>query len=231
MLDFKKYANESHIRGLKFIPKLLYEESNDQDFLTFVPPHLKDVKISSLRGDEPEFSKCNAKHLKTKIQSLGRDCKCVLEIGVHRNGDSSSTNVILDTIPDHCVYIGIDLDDKSYMHDPAMDIHMIQGDSSDQEAVYTLMQKLDIYNFDFIFIDGNHSLNQVIKDWRYVERLAPHGIVGLHDTNYHIGPKLLLEAIDEKQFLVEKYCEFDNDWGISFASKWPDDTIVRNIIP
>ncbi len=36
---------------------------------------------------------------------------------------------------------------------------------------------------DFVFIDGDHSLNGVTKDWAYwTERLKPGGIIAMHDT-------------------------------------------------
>jgi predicted O-methyltransferase YrrM len=36
---------------------------------------------------------------------------------------------------------------------------------------------------DYVFIDGDHSLNGITKDWAYwSERLRPGGIIALHDT-------------------------------------------------
>ncbi len=36
---------------------------------------------------------------------------------------------------------------------------------------------------DFVFIDGDHSLDGVTKDWAYwTERLKPGGVIAMHDT-------------------------------------------------
>lgn len=36
---------------------------------------------------------------------------------------------------------------------------------------------------DFVFIDGDHSVAGIAADWAYwTERLAPHGVIALHDT-------------------------------------------------
>ena len=74
------------------------------------------------------------------------------------------------------------------------------------------MDKLSI-----LFIDGWHSLNAVINDWQYVDMLSDNGIVVFHDTNYHPGPTIFVEAIDGKMFRVEKYFESQDDYGVSVA--------------
>jgi len=61
-------------------------------------------------------------------------------------------------------------------------------DSADRDRAYALMDGLDLDTIDFLFIDGWHSVNQRLADWRYVERLSPGGVVVMHDTNVHPGP-------------------------------------------
>ena len=38
-------------------------------------------------------------------------------------------------------------------------------------------------NFDFVFIDGDHSLDGIKRDWEdWSSRIEPNGIIALHDT-------------------------------------------------
>jgi hypothetical protein len=39
-----------------------------------------------------------------------------------------------------------------------------------------------------------------INDWCFAEFLSPFGTVIIHDTNVHIGPRALFDAIDELLF-------------------------------
>lgn len=80
------------------------------------------------------------------------------------------------------------------------------------------MKYINVQNIDFLFIDGLHSINQVVSDWKYTEKLSDIGIVGMHDTNAHPGPYCVYDAIDETIFRKKKYCP-NNDWGIAFAEK------------
>ena len=59
-------------------------------------------------------------------------------------------------------------------------------------------------SFDFIFIDGWHSINQVLDDWKFTEFLAEGGIVGFHDTNTHPGPMLFVDNLNPDKYIVER---------------------------
>ena len=78
-----------------------------------------------------------------------------------------------------------------------------------------MFKELGITQFDFIFIDGWHSINAVMTEWEYTRLLSPTGIVGFHDTNYHPGPKEFVDAINQEKWNVAKVCP--DDYGISFA--------------
>lgn len=42
-------------------------------------------------------------------------------------------------------------------------------------------------NLDFIFIDGDHSLEGIKKDWEiFSQKVKPSGIIALHDTSVPI---------------------------------------------
>ena len=58
-----------------------------------------------------------------------------------------------------------------------------------------------------------------MADWKYAERLSPHGTVAMHDTNVHPGPVTVFDAIDEQLFDKKKHCTEGSDWGISVIRK------------
>ena len=192
------------IAGLKYRPSIEPERSDDVDFYS-----------EFYRPVPREFSEDNQRWLKHYLLQVP-DARCVVEIGVQRNPlPESSTGILLSHKPAHAVYIGIDIENKSHLNDPANHIHTLQMDSSDRSAVYALMDSLGVPGIDFLFIDGWHSVRQCVTDWQYTERLSPQGTVMMHDTNVHPGPVCVFEAIDEAHFEKTKLCTDGPDWGIS----------------
>ena len=57
----------------------------------------------------------------------------------------------------------------------------------------------------------------MIKEWRFIEHLTKDGILAMHDTNYHPGPKLFIENLNTERYIVEKHCTNSDDCGISFV--------------
>lgn len=142
----------------------------------------------------------------------------IIEIGVSRNGPRSFTHTILKNKPDNIIYLGIDIDDKSYLNNNDKNIYTIQIDSFDQSIIREYIKKINLEQISLLFIDGDHSVNAVINDWKYSDLLSSNGIVVFHDTNYHPGPNIFLNCIDPKLFRIEKY--FDNildDYGMAVA--------------
>jgi hypothetical protein len=165
-----------------------------------------------------EFSDCNRANLETYFGKVRDNCRAILEIGVCRNGSASSTHVFLNNKLLETVYVGIDLDDKSFLNDPAKNIHTIQNTSSDIEGNMAKIKALGVEQFDFIFIDGWHSINQVLIDWEYTQWLGPTGIVGFHDVSCHPGPNQFVKAMNiDKWTVIINTCP--DDWGIGFAWK------------
>ncbi len=163
---------------------------------------------------EREFSDGNQKVLADHL--LLFQPKAILEIGVQRNPlELSSTGIILKYKNLDAKYIGVDLEDKSFLNDPSKNIYTIKTDSADYEAVYDLMQKLNIEEFDLIFIDGFHSINRVLKELKYIENLSEFGVVIMHDTNWHPGPTTIFDAIDNNVYHKQKFCTDQNDNGIA----------------
>lgn len=164
-----------------------------------------------------EVSACNYAMLEQHFLLLRDKAKAVLEIGISRNGDKSMTQAFIRNKLDSTIYVGIDIDDKSYLHNQKPNVHTIQRDSSCYEENVADFRRFGVDKFDFIFIDGWHSINQVMRDWEYVRLLADGGIVGFHDTNAHPGPKHFLEVLNRDLWNVNYCCKLD--YGIAFATR------------
>ena len=169
-------------------------------------------------GEQGEFTEANRIVLTDKFLNIRDNCSAILEIGVCRNHEKSSTYCFLNNKKDSTIYVGIDLEDKSFLQDIDKNIYTFQTNSSHIDNNLELFKNLNIEKFDFIFIDGWHSINQVLIDWEYTRLLSDHGIVGFHDTNYHPGPLAFMNAIDTNKWHVEdNLCP--NDYGIGFVRR------------
>lgn len=194
------------VYGLKFFPNLEPKVSNDQDSPAFGWP------------SGPEISDCNMGVVEEIVRKLGDRCSAILEIGVNRNGPKSLSRIFMDNKPRGAKYVGIDINDKSFLNSEENNIYTIQANSHDQLTIRTKMAKLGITKIDLLMIDGWHSVNTCVNDWCYVDMLSDHGVVILHDTNAHPGCCALFEAVDENLFTKTRHCTNDEDNGI--ASFW-----------
>lgn len=151
------------------------------------------------------FSHENAELLRLLLQL--QQPKAILEIGVHNHYPSSSECLIRHK-PHDSTYFGVDIrttgrddvDKAAVVHDPARHCFFIQCDSSNRTHVQRRMAEQGVRRLDMLFIDGLHSINQVLRDWRYAELLNIGGLAILHDTNYHPGPSQVLKAVDPMYF-------------------------------
>jgi hypothetical protein len=165
-----------------------------------------------------EVTDCNRAALLEKFLTVRDTCKAILEIGVCRNEKDSFTHVFLNNKLDETIYVGIDLNDKSFLNNPDKNIWTIQGDSGSVTEAMEIFKDLGVTEFGFIFIDGYHSINQVLTDWEYTQLLSHTGVVGLHDTSAHPGPMHFVAALDKSKWNVEEnLCSLD--YGIGFAWK------------
>jgi hypothetical protein len=171
-------------------------------------------------GVKTEFSAWNRSQLTKHFMKVAPHAKAILEIGVHRNGEDSSTWCFLNYKNKDTFYFGIDIVDKSFLDDHENNIYTLQENSSYTEKIMKVIRATGVEKFDFIFIDGKHSINQVLDDWKFTEYLAEGGIVGFHDTNCHPGPMLFVDHLDPEKYNVEKCCKtWLVDYGISFVSR------------
>ena len=165
-----------------------------------------------------EVTDCNRYHLLEQFNKVRDNCKAILEIGIGRNADESFAYVFFRNKKQDTVYIGLDIDDRSFLRSDENNIHTIQNNSSYYYENVNIFKAIGVEKFDFIFIDGWHSVNQVLRDWEYTRLLNPGGIVGFHDTTCHFGPNRFVKALDRNKWDVEEnLCP--EDWGIGFAIK------------
>jgi predicted O-methyltransferase YrrM len=181
------------------------------------PNNGKIVREEPQQQGHEEFSPCNRAELTERFLAIKEQCRAVLEIGVARNGGGSSSYCFLNNKKDETFYVGIDKESKTFLDDAGKRIHTIQADSGDIDQNIEKMKELGIEELDFIFIDGWHSVNQVLKDWEYTKILSKNGIVGFHDTNEHPGPNLFMKALNTDLWDVEMLCK--SDWGVGFARR------------
>jgi len=184
-------------------------EFDDQDGVAHPIPYA---------GQYGEFTFENRELLKEFFMHVKDHCTAILEIGVCRNEEGSSTHVFLQNKKPETIYVGIDLDDKSFLNDPKNNIFTIRGSSSNVEENMAKMKELGVEEFEFIFIDGWHSINQVLTDWEYSKWLSDAGIVGFHDVSGHPGPVAFVRALNKDKWNVEENLS-PQDYGIGFTWK------------
>lgn len=186
-----------------------------KDIRTNTPHDDVDGADNPYLGARGEFTEENRQSLDEHFMKVKNNCRAILEIGVCRNDNRSSTWSFLNNKKDDTVYFGIDIENKEFLNNESKNIFTIQNSSSKIEENMALIKSNGVTEFDFIFIDGWHSINQVLLDWEYTQWLSKDGIVGFHDTNYHPGPKAFIAAIDQNKWNVVKLCP--DDYGISFV--------------
>lgn len=165
-----------------------------------------------------EVTHCNRYNLLEQFNKVRDNCKAILEIGIGRNADESFAYVFFKNKKQDTIYIGLDIEDRSFLNDPENNIYTIIANSSDYDQNISKFKELGVEKFDFIFIDGWHSINQVLKDWEYTNLLADGGIVGFHDTSCHPGSYNFIRSLDKNKWEVIENC-CPEDWGVGFAKK------------
>ena len=129
----------------------------------------------------------------------------VVEIGVQTGG---SADVWLKFVPADGMYVGIDIN----LHDPKqglyaqMDevkkrfapdkrVNFLIADSTKQTTLKSAVGILNQRPVDFLFIDGYHSTEAALSDYRmYAPLVRSGGIIAIHDATSNLNVK---QAIDE----------------------------------
>jgi hypothetical protein len=194
------------VPGLKWFPSLEPHVSNDQDWPPFGFPN------------SPETSDANLEAASNILRQMGLKCKCIVEIGVDRNGSRSFTRVFLEQKPSDCIYLGVDIEPKPHIHDPSKRSFFLQTTSHNRAAIVKQLALLGVSHIDCLMIDGWHSVNTAVNDWQLSSMVSSHGVVLLHDTNAHPGPVALFDAVDESQWNKTRLF-VDNDMGLAVFSR------------
>jgi hypothetical protein len=186
-----------------------------------VPYHHIEVRHPT-NGYIITMSPCNLHQLKEYFALVKNSCRAILEIGVNHNStptEMTSTSMFIAHKKKETIYLGVDINDKSSLNDACDNVFTLQIDSTNIFDVMQHASLLKIPQFDFIFIDGWHSINQVMREWEYTKYLSNNGIIAFHDTAVHPGPNLFLKNLDRQKWnVIENCCGFDhNDFGIGIA--------------
>ena len=194
--------------GLKWFPNLEPQVNNNLDMPPFGFPQ-----------DAEEVSDCNRRLLKNALEHLGDNCQRIMEIGVSRNGDRSFTQLLTEHKQPGAKYLGVDLEPRPGVEDPALNRWFLQCNSHDQQAVRSRLRELGMDRLDLLLIDGWHSVNTAVNDFAYADLIRVGGLVVVHDTNTHPGPVALYDAVDERVFEKHRFCTAENDMGISVFTR------------
>ena len=201
----------TNIYGLKWKPSLEPDISDDADWVGHpwqeIPRH---------------FTELDHKVLSDAFQSTVNP-KLILEIGVNRSEayEVSSTSTLIKIKPKTCGYLGVDIEDKSFIDDPENKVYTVKSNSAYKDRIFEIIDILcgKGSKIDFMFVDGWHSVNQVLKEWEYWDRMSEKGIMGFHDINCHPGPVAVLDAVDPELFSVDYYGRGEHDWGIGVIKR------------
>jgi predicted O-methyltransferase YrrM len=111
----------------------------------------------------------------------------ILEIGVFE-GETSVK--MIEALPYGGKYTGIDINNylKHNLNSFGADVDFILGES------IKVMQGMEAEQFDFIFVDGDHSWANILPEFKEVERVIKSGgIIAYHDTIHIADVKKLME--------------------------------------
>jgi hypothetical protein len=196
--------NTSNVNGLSYLPSFKNDDDNDVDWPRW---------FDAINGISNEISDANKEALDDILRKV--NVKNVIEIGISHNDTRSFTTQLL--YAKKGIYCGIDIEDKTFLNDDLNRVYTIKANSHDQSTIRSYLNTIGLKKCSVLFIDGWHSVNTVINDWKYTDLLDDNGVVIFHDTNYHPGPNLVIDAIDRSMYRVVKYCDGGLDWGIAAA--------------
>lgn len=204
---------QTNIYGLSFYPSLEPYFSDDRDAcisgdlrVCFEPPLCKMNYTPKVNVTEKSYNK-----VVEIVKSFSGDI-FIVEIGIDRDGPDGFTQAFHRNKSENSMYLGIDIDDKSSLNNKDKHIYTLKTDSRNQDYI---RNKIGQNKIDILMIDGWHSVNCAINDWKYVDLLSNDGIVIVHDSNGHPGPLALMEAIDRTKFNVDNlFVNCDDDYGL-----------------
>ena len=120
--------------------------------------------------------------------------KNVLEIGVFE-GETSVK--MIEALPIGGKYTGIDINDyrKIDFNKAGKGWNFILGES------IKVLANMPEHHFDFIFVDGDHSWENVLPEFKEIERvIKPGGVIAYHDTIHIPDVKKLIEYVNHYKY-------------------------------
>lgn len=171
----------------------------------------------------PEFSQRNKIALIEVLNELKNkdQLKNILEIGVYRSGEVSSSRVLFDQKFKSTKYFGIDLNEGCLqpVRNSSENIFCFCTNSSNKDQIMKWVNEHGENHFDLILVDGWHSTNQSFLDSRFLEYLSIGGVMIYHDVNWHPS-KLTYLAVNPDMFQKYNPCEnLVDDWGIGICKR------------
>jgi len=213
----------TEIYGLKYRPSLepLYSDNADTvpEFMRTIKKSHKGMTDKELKVISEQLKEVKPKYiLEIGVAWTKEDEKQQEEWGITKSNFShTSTDLFLKS---DAFWLGVDLNDRSYHHNPKKNKYFLQTDSRNIELVMNRLRPFGVFEFDLIMIDGYHSVNMTVNDWKYSKYLSQDGVIILHDTNVHPGNYTVFDAIDESLFIKTKYFNEDKDtFGISVIKR------------
>ena len=206
---------ETSIYGLKYLPSF----SQDLDVLDVLESEIPSSMLTT--GGNGQFSVRNGRLLRRLLRTR-QSIKCIVEIGIARKYEESSTHILCSCKNQDTDYIGFDLDLAGKMDYAALYPNCVYfaENSSNIQGVLEKIKDKGHECIDILLIDGDHSIKMMANDWKYAEYVRSGGLVLIHDSNYHPGPKYVFDAIDERLFKKKKYfLNRNDDWGFAVCVK------------
>ncbi len=210
-MKYNYTKEKTKIDGLSFVPKLIgwgMDEDgapHGDEFYSLPNSEIHD-------GERSVVEKITKRYKNFPIN--------IMEIGVSRNGDRSFTNILLENKHPKSKYVGVDIQDKSFLNDDKKSIFTIQTTSMNQAKIRKFMKTHDMFPLSILLIDGWHSVNTAINDWKYSNLVIPGGYVLIHDIHVHPGPNTLMEAINATEYSVfDPTKDIRDCWGMGVARK------------
>lgn len=215
---------ETTINGLKYEPSITADDVTDSDDISM--PHVHMHGYTNALNQPFSVSRGNCKVVEEVVAAIGLSNKGILEIGLATNDDDgypirqSITYELVSNKPPSTPYLGIDIADHRCLVNRGNNMHFLQTYSTDQEAVRKKLKEIKANSISILCIDGDHSVNTVINDFKYSDLVEEGGIIIMHDTNVHPGPVVVVDAIDTNVYKVKKHqTDHKLDWGITVAQK------------
>jgi predicted O-methyltransferase YrrM len=120
--------------------------------------------------------------------------KNILEIGVFE-GETSVK--MIEALPIGGKYTGIDINDyrKLDFNKAGKGWNFILGES------IKVLANMPEHHFDFIFVDGDHSWDNILPEFKEIERvIKPGGVIAYHDTIHIPDVKKLIEYVNHYKY-------------------------------